>query len=201
MAMFRILCVKFQTYIRVKMDTLAKILVIFSFGCTGYLVVLVLMASIGYGYSPLLKFCHGYSTMDYQDYMIQENIPESNMKTGKTIQLGVNVHGMIFVITEFVCYIILFLHLKKHNKSVFQSLQKEVVNRRSRRNTITLVGNFVTFVIEILYSIFIHLILRFGAETFAPGVIPCIFMCVQALITVTQILTSPELRRFYLGHE
>ena len=67
---------------------------------------------------------------------------------------------------------------------------------RSRKNAITLVGQSISFVVEVTYGILMQFLTHSRSNgILEPAALPCVLMIAIAIITWTQILTSPELRR------
>ena len=106
-----------------------------------------------------------------------------------------------FIILEFACYIVLFWSLGKKNKSLFNIVQEDVLKKRAKKNAITFTGQAISFTIEVTYSILLQLCIHYGnvGGFFEPGAVPCALLIMMAAVTSSQILASPELRRFIQG--
>ena len=133
--------------------------------------------------------------------MKHEGLKEDQIDLGRKILTSVLAFGQAMVIVEFVCYLFLFQSLLEHNKSLFKMVQEDILKKRAKKNTITFTGQVITFAIEVLYTILMQVLINFGTigGFFEAGAIPCALLLPMAAVTVTQIMTSPELRRFYVG--
>ena len=83
------------------------------------------------------------------------------------------------------------------------AVQEDVLEKRSKKNTITFTGQALTFIVEVTYIILMQLLIQFGrvGGFFEPGILPCLMMAAMAIVTSSQILASPELRRFIQGYD
>ena len=76
----------------------------------------------------------------------------------------------------------------------------QAIKSRTKKNVITLTGQIISFVLEILIPLICELLLtKFGSNAYIiePAGIPIIVIFGTTLIAVAQFITSPELRRFY----
>ena len=107
----------------------------------------------------------------------------------------------ILILLEFACYIVLFCSLSKKNKSLFNILQEDIFKKKAKKNAITFTGQAITFTIEVTYTIIAQLLIHYGkvGGFFEHGAIPCALLVMMAAVTSSQILTTPELRRFIQG--
>ena len=151
-----------------------------------------------YGSSNLSEFMRGYSTKMAHILM---KLSEERKDFGKRSLHATILLAQSFIILEFACYVIIYWSLRKKNKSLFHIVQEDILKRRAKKNTITFTGQAITFAIEVTFSILVQLLVHHGkvGGFFEPGAIPCAFLLVMAAITSSQILASPELRRFIQG--
>ena len=135
--------------------------------------------------------------------MKQKGISEASIQYGKKFLAYGIAFGQAITLVEFICYVLLYKSLKEHNKSFFKIVQESILKKRAKRNTITFAGQAITFMMEVLYGILMQVLINFGGigGFFEPGAIPCALLVLMASLSVTQILTSPPLRRFYLGYD
>ena len=71
------------------------------------------------------------------------------------------IYCMIIILFELIAYIILFKQLHTYNQELESKklgLSKESLCRRRRRNIISFVGEFVSFILEIICMIFVEFI-------------------------------------------
>ena len=112
---------------------------------------------------------------------------------GKQYQTFALIVLQMFIVTEFVMYLILFKDMFDHNKELQNGkslgISADNLRKRQRKNVITLSGQAFTFVVEFVICVLLHFAthepLPFG----------------QILIVFSYIVTSPELRQFYLCKE
>ena len=72
-------------------------------------------------------------------------------------------------------------------------LSKETLERRQRKNVVTLYGQCFSFAIELFATIFITAMIHFNISVGGPG-IRAFF---SLLLVFSYFLASPELKRFY----
>ena len=77
-------------------------------------------------------------------------------------------------------------------------ISHETLLRRGRRNIITLTGQFLSFVIEFMYSMAIYTLLVEN-DGYLNGVQFLSGTFITAMITLSFFLSSPELRRHYFN--
>lgn len=93
---------------------------------------------------------------------------------------------------ELCIYVLLFRVLYKETKNN-SAITKEMFRVKQKRNQITLVGQAMTFLIEIAASFFIQILLIFITDAMT---IYSIFQVIfTAAVTATQLISSPEIRR------
>jgi hypothetical protein len=120
------------------------------------------------------------------------------------ISVGINfmktaiIYTQLFVLFEGIAYVILFKKLRDYNQKAENrnlGLSKKTLNRRNRKNVISFVGEFVSFIIE--SSCTITVAVAYNSTNYFVGSIPIIGMVFQAGLYITFFVASPELRRFY----
>ena len=134
------------------------------------------------------------------DHILQEASGASKWE----ISVGTNFMNtaigyiQLIVFFEGIAYIILFKKLREHNQKAENrnlGLSKETLNKRNRKNVISLVGEFVSFIIECSCTIIMEI--AYNSSNNFVGSIPIIGMVFQAGLMITFFVASPELRRFY----
>ena len=130
--------------------------------------------------------------------MMQEGISVDQIQFGKRLLSGSVAIIQVCVLLEFLSYISIYWSLTEQNKSFIKIVQDDVLKKRAKKNIITLTGQALTFIVELTYSMFAQLLIHYGPElgVFVSGVLPCGLIVTMAAYTTTQILSSPELRRF-----
>ena len=197
MALFRMLCVQFQSVISSMEKLMIKLIWMQLTLCICIVVTSGRAADI-YGSSNIMDFARGYSTKMAHIIMRQS---ENRKDFGKQSLHASILLVQAFIILEFACYIVLFCSLSKKNKSLFNILQEDIFKKKAKKNAITFTGQAITFTIEVTYTIIAQLLIHNGkvGGFFEHGAIPCALLVIMAAFTSSQILASPELRRFIQG--
>ena len=153
-----------------------------------------------YGSSPGYEFGRGYTSKMAHILMRQT---EERMNWGGKVILFSILFVKSLIILEFVCYIVIFWSLREKNKALINIVQEDVLKKRAQKNTITLTGQAVTFVVEMTFAILVNFLVHYGTlgGFFEPGAFPCALLVGMAAVTSSQILASPELRRFIQGYD
>ena len=110
------------------------------------------------------------------------------------------IYCMIIILFELIAYIILFKQLHTYNQELESKklgLSKESLSRRKRRNITSFVGEFVSFILEIIYGTFVQLVVVYN---YFSGFTPILGMVVQSALTIVFFMASPELKRFYFDY-
>ena len=71
------------------------------------------------------------------------------------------------------------------------------MHQRRRKNVVTLVGQFLSFIIEIIGALIIMLVVVYHGNNEFIGIVPPLKLFGSALMTITFFVSSPELRKFY----
>ena len=108
----------------------------------------------------------------------------------------------ILIVLELAAYIILFWHLHKYNQNLKTDgstlrISHDTLNRRKRRNIVTFVGQFASFIIEIIVTIILQLLVVFNGNNAGNGLVPALAITTSAILTITFFVASPELKKFY----
>ena len=198
MALFRMLCVRFRLSISLKNMMVALMLVNYSLCFTIWQSMRRSVTT--YGSSNTDEFCRGYTTKMAHVLMNQS---QEEKDRGKSLLHASILFGQSFIILEFICYLVLFFSLREQNKSFFKILQSDVLEKRAKKNAITFTGQALTFVIEVAFSVLMQVLIHFGkvGGFFEPAALPCANIGLMAAITSFQVLSSPELRRFFQGQD
>ena len=109
------------------------------------------------------------------------------------------IYCMIIIFFELIAYTILFKQLHTYNQELESKklgLSKESLSRRKRRNIISFVGEFVSFIIETIFGIVMQLALANNSANHFSGLIPIIGMVAQSALTIVFVMASPELKSF-----
>ena len=106
----------------------------------------------------------------------------------------------VFVIIELFMYLTIFHHLYIYNNKGVSGLSADTINKRKRQNVISLTGQCISFVVETIVGLVTQFIMFFHASSsFADeSLFVPVVLIGMALVTITEFISSPELRRFYL---
>jgi len=108
------------------------------------------------------------------------------------IQLGVACN-----IVELCCYIIFFAHVTHHDNHIAVTiLGKEVIRQRNQTNAVTMVGLFLTWLMELSYLSWITFYYGLDFSKQSRELPTLVKMSEFSLVPLVQIMTSPPLRRF-----
>ena len=124
------------------------------------------------------------------------------ISVGTSFTRTVVIYCMLIVFFEMVAYMILFKQLHTYNqelKSKKLGLSKDSLSKRKRKNIISFVGEFVSFIFEIIFGIVMQLVLVFNSANHFSGFIPIFGMVVHSALTIVFFMASPELKRFYFN--
>ena len=137
------------------------------------------------------------------------------ISTGKNVIMVTMFYIQIFCIAEFLAYIVLFYHLYIHNENmtnfnkqdlnINQEMSRKAINKRHQKNIISLAGQFGAFLTEIFLPIIAIIFQTKTIENFVEHhtglkIWDLIFIVAhtsKAIITITFITASPELRRCF----
>ena len=199
MALFRMICVQFQGYVS-SMEKLMIRLMCMQYILAACMLMWTWTGVDTYGSSPAYEFGRGYTTKMAHTLMRQT---KERMVWGGKVSVGSILFAKILIILEFVCYIVNYWSLREKNKDLINIVQEDVLKKRAQKNTITLTGQAVTFVVEMTVAILVNVLVHYGTlgGFFEPGAFPCALLVGMAAVTSSQILASPELRRFIQGYD
>ena len=143
------------------------------------------------GVTPVGFVCINQSIeiTETQEWIISSKIP--------FLAIGI-VFVQIFIVVELIIYLILFKDQHEHNKELQNGkslgLSKDNLQKRHRKNVISLFGQFATFVIEFVSSVIYHVAIHMEFSAFN------IKQSLDMLLVFSYFI-SPELRRFYFIKE
>lgn len=200
MALFRLVCINFQRYVPSLEKLMVKLLWM-QFAIMLGVSVVSLHTAQSYGSSNAHEFCRGYSTTFTHVLMKMTTEEKEN---GKRAMFAAILLPQSFVALEFICYLVIYWSLSRTNQSLSNVVQKDVLKNRAKRNTITLTGQTITFIVEVLYGVLLQVLIHFGKVSgfLGPGDVPATAMvAMMAMVTASQVLSSPELRRFLRGFQ
>ena len=150
--------------------------------------------------------------------MKYEGIEESSIQEGKSIMTLFGLMVQFMTLLELIAYIILFHSIMHHDKSLVHVVQDDILKvcSISISKAFGLISNFLSDSKKekyhhfggpsyhifhwngLAYGMLYQLMIHFGGSDgfIQPAVLPIILVFSMALVTMTQIMTSPELRRY-----
>ncbi len=130
---------------------------------------------------------------------LAEDTAEAGLNYSK--DLGILYRNTILIIgvfaslSEVSLYVILFLDLFNHDKSMVKSLGLDTIRSRNRRNAITLGGQAVCFAIEVTFLISFAIVMNLGGVDRALYVIS--MPVGSAMTSIGNLAASPEVKRYF----
>ena len=88
------------------------------------------------------------------------------------------------------------MSLNHNNNIAANILRREVIKQRNRTNAITMVGLFLTWLMELSYYSLVVILMTLGYDGHSREIATIIKMFEFSLVPLVQIMTSPPLRRF-----
>lgn len=125
----------------------------------------------------------------------------TEQKLTKFLGLQVTLTCVLLNLTEIISYFLLFRHIYQHDNQVANMiLTSDVIKLRNSKNTISLMGQLCTWLLETSYFLLLIAFAILGAaknEYFRE--VASIFKLAEfTLVPFVQILCSPPLRQFTL---
>lgn len=138
-------------------------------------------------------FVNGLSSKMQLVWNEAKGIPSSDIKDSKRIFLTLTFVSMLFVLSELICYIIIYRTLVNSDSSIKSMVSKETFNKRSRRNVITLAGQSFSFVVEFGFGVTVLITLYYQLD---PAISLTSVIVTSSLLSLINVMTSHELRRY-----
>jgi hypothetical protein len=114
------------------------------------------------------------------------------------VNVGIGVVMALIIISEIVIYIIFFHHMYKYDNSetLRRILKPTVIKRRNRKNAITFIGQFFSFLFELTGLLLMVMAYTIGSEANKIPLVALIFRKYSfAIISMVEVLTSDVLRK------
>ena len=200
MAFYRLLSYKLINEITIESINRIKRLILWSQLMIGsFIYGLMLLATYYTNMASHLDFCRGY-TKD-MSYIISEfkNKDPERTHLGKTMKSIALILGKLIILFEFICYVTIMVSVYLHDRKLANNkvIDTQIMKQRSKKNAVTMTGQFLSFMVELGYAIFTLLLYDYdgwGMIRYENVSILLIFCWTG--ITVIQVATSPEIRRF-----
>ena len=102
------------------------------------------------------------------------------------------ISGAWLIVSEFFFYAAIFNHLYHHNQTMSVFLPEEKVKKRLRTNVINLTGNFLKFVLKLVWiALAVTVTLSYGSNI--PALTLVLWIVSYGIIELLQILVSPKM--------
>ena len=170
-------------------------------------------------FTSVFKFlAHFKLKISFSRHGVLDYLTELTKLAAGKLGINSNLHLFyiqLFGIAEFMAYIILFYHLYVHNENmttfnkqdlnINQEMSRQSINKRHQKNIISLAGQFGAFLMEISVLIIAIIFQTKTIENFVKQHLGLklvdLYLTIghlsKAITTITFILASPELRRYF----
>lgn len=163
-------------------------------------IVAIVWVSIEYtGTALSLEFCNGYSAAMVHIIKEYEGSSKEDIDFGMATIRSSLVLGQLVTLAELLCYLGIFVHLKRHNErpTLARMITADEIKQRHKKNVITLYGQLAIFLLELVMLTLMTALLS-SNQILPPGSYSCCWVVTNAIATMVQVgFASPELRRFY----
>ena len=143
---------------------------------------------------PPFDFCEGHTSMARKVINQYGDDPNSLALTKQMVEIHLALNQCVILI-EVICYLLLYYRKKTDSLSSSPVVTQNMNKRRNRQNTITLTGQIISFAIETAFTVVLIMV---RTTTWLQGYMPIFVNVMWFSITVTQIITSSDMRRFLL---
>ena len=203
MAFYRLFTYKMASHISIKeLQKLTNLIVCSELIIEVLLYWFLLLSTFYSNIASHMDFCRGYSRVMSYILSVHQEENLGDMKFGKTMKSLALVTGQLLVLFEFLCYLIIVVSLFLHDMKLakIKVIDMKVMKKRTKKNAITLTGHCLSFMVELGYNILILVLYDLdGWIILKYENISILAIFGWTAITVIQIGTSPEMRRFLNG--
>ena len=152
---------------------------------------------IGWQKSYIVQYCMNMSPLKAD--IVSEYSQGSILIFGKSLRIFKNVLGQVMVIGELLIYLRIISSIWKHDQDAKDKdiISSQVQKQRNHKNVITLYGQAASFLVELTFAIYLLIYhLHIPAEYRDPSHVIISYLISNTLVSVTQFLSSHELRNF-----
>lgn len=149
----------------------------------------------------VFEFCHGHSFVVTEVILKYQGTPEETIQFGRRLLFTAFFIGECAMVTELIIYVDLFKFQNRHNQQLSKDkiVTPEQIQKRYRKNVITLSGQGLTFLVRIGLTMLAHFLLTVTSNDFIrPASFPIWRIIIGSVHEIAYFWSSPELRRFYL---
>ena len=106
------------------------------------------------------------------------------------------VIAVFCAVGELICYTVIFLHVfKQENGQITKLLDPKITKQRNKKNVTTFLGQFIHFVTEIAFLLFVLTVLSFDSPYLHLKPLGLAFKIVEfGFLSMVEVLTSEKLR-------
>ena len=198
MAIYRLLCFHFLFKRELNTKKMVRNILIAQLVVSGSLMSSKAVGHRMFGWEKAIhhQFCSDMGS-EQVEALHDYNIKDFNSTLYETLRFAPVVIGQTLVLVELLIYFWIIYHLWKHDKKNCEEniITKHMRKERNQKNVITLRGQVCTFVIEIVYSIYISIHGR-NDSLFDPSTMPISLIIGSTSISVVQLLSSHEMMKF-----
>ena len=198
MALFRLISYLFINQIQ-NINNVKRFILLTAYSLVGLLLVLFIVAGHFMDSGYTLDLCQGMTQEMSQILAAYDNEFTENFELGKNLHNVAHILCVLTILFEFACYCVIMIKVFYYDKKLSNEkiIDLKAMKERNKKNAITLTGQCLTFILEITYGI-VTLILRnyqgYGILNYTS--FPVFAIIGWTLVTMVQIGTSPEIRRF-----
>ena len=206
MAFYRLITYKMASQIKIEeLQKMKKFILYVEFLIGSLMVGLFLLAAYYTNVATHLDFCRGYTKN--MRYIISVHAQEDN---AENVYLGEKMNNIalimcqLIILFEFLCYLTIMVSIYLHDKKMAQHkvIDTKVMKQRTKKNAITMTGQCLSFMVELGYAMLLLILYNWdGWGIFKYGNISVLLIFCWTAITLIQIGTSPQIRRFLKGRQ
>ena len=156
------------------------------------------IGTVNSGSSLALQFCNGHSSKMEAIALKYDGVDDETLDFGLKLTKLSFALAQLVIIAELVCYIYLFCYIRKHNRTMLNTVSHEELRRRHRGNVINMSGQAMVFTFETLLVAAMQILLHIeNNQFFPPASFSSLLIGTAAMINIAYVAASPELRRLF----
>lgn len=173
----------------------------------GWQIIGLLATTLPFGYvkyksasGPTFEFCHGHSVNVDKIILEYQRLDTADIEFDSKLLLIGGVPLQIIHFAELLIYFYLYVYQYNHNKNMVRNgvLSGERLRQRQQRNVVTMSGQAMTFLVQLTFFAIAQVSINVkSVQVLEPASLPVYLIVVSALVSLTQICASPEMRDHY----
>ena len=196
MAIYRIYCLRSSQGI-LAANKLCSWLIAGELAANVFLVTNVWIGTYMANTSMSMQFCRGQKELLSQVISLHSGSTQDHFNIRKNVIIINIILGQICICMELGIYIYLFYFLHANNIRN-PALSLDMKKAKLRRNGITLSGQVMSFLVEIIVTVGIQMLIGFKVVQIEPAVVSSVVQIIfSSCVTLCHILASCELRNHY----